>query len=147
MMNFAVLDQSAWKAMPPFLAANYDSQRILIVNEDMRSAGTLKDTLCGLGYSATMIAYSGKRALAAVSSYSPIIAIVDLELADMSGYSLARSLRGHGDRQVRKLPLIAVAERAEPGTAELARAAGFIGLVTKPITSWRLSGLLLRSLM
>jgi CheY-like chemotaxis protein len=125
---------------------HHDSLRILIVNDDMRSAAMLKETLCTLGYSETMVAYSGHRALAAVSAYSPAVAIVDLELGDMTGYSLARSLRTHAARQVRELPLIAVAERCESAGGALARSAGFLGLLTKPVPAWLLSGLLLRSL-
>lgn len=127
--------------------AHHDSLRILIVTDDMRSAAKLKRTLHTLGYSETLVAYSGRRALAAVAGYSPSVAIVDLELADMTGYSLARSLRTHITSQVRKLPLIAVAERGEFAAGELARAAGFLGLLTKPVPSWLLNGLLLRSLL
>ncbi|MEJ0037717.1 MAG: response regulator [Gammaproteobacteria bacterium] len=136
---------NGWDVAPPVLAANHDSLRILIVNDDMRSASTLKDTLCALGYSATLVAYSGKRALAAVTAYSPAVAIVDLELGDMTGYRLARMMQDHSDRQVRGLPLIAVAERYEFATINLVRAAGFVGMVTKPVPPWMLSGLLLRS--
>jgi CheY-like chemotaxis protein len=126
---------------------DYDSLRILLVSDDMQSAARLKRTLQSLGYSETLVAYSGKRALGAVIAYSPALAIVDLDLADMTGYSLARSLRTHTAPQVRQLPLIAVAERVEFATGELARAAGFLGVLTKPIIVWLLNGLLLRSLM
>ena len=134
----------AYRRSPPLQA--HDSLRILIVNDDMRSAATLKQTLRTLGYSATLVAYSGKRALAAVAAYSPAVAIVDLELADMSGYSLAQRLRTHTAPQVRDLPLIAIAERCEFATGELAQAAGFVGWLTKPVPSWLLSRLLQRSL-
>ena len=126
--------------------AHHDSLRILVVTDSMRSAARLKKTLFALGFSETLVAYSGKRALAAVLGYSPAVAIVDLELSDMTGYSLARSLRTHTARQVRRIPLIAVAERSEFATGELARAAGFLGLLSKPVPSWLLNGLLLRSL-
>jgi CheY-like chemotaxis protein len=127
--------------------ADHDSLRILIVTDDMRSAAKLKRTLQTLGYSETLVAYSGRRALAAVTGYSPAVGIVDLELGDMTGYSLARSLRTHATSQVRKLPLIAIAERSEFAAGEMARAAGFLGLLTKPVPSWLLNGLLLRSLL
>jgi CheY-like chemotaxis protein len=140
-------DEESWSDKPPMEEAHHDSLRILIVNEDMRSATTLKQTLCALGYTATLVAYSGKRALAAVAAFSPALAIVDLELADMTGYSLARQFRAHDAAQVRALPLIAVAEHSEFATGDRVRAAGFLGLLTKPVPSWLLSRLLLRSLM
>jgi CheY-like chemotaxis protein len=118
--------------------------RILVVNDDLRSAGTLRHTLAELGYSETMIAYSGKRALATVAGYSPSVAIVDLEIADMTGYRLAEMLKGHALRKVRDLPLIAVAEQGGSAIDELARAAGFIGVLTKPVRPWQLRRLLLR---
>ena len=58
--------------------------RILIVNEDMRSADTLKHTLHDLGYFATFTAYSARRALMAVVDFSPAVVLVDLELPDMT---------------------------------------------------------------
>jgi CheY-like chemotaxis protein len=132
---------------PQLPLTHYDSLRILLVSDDMQSAARLKRTLQSLGYSETLVAYSGKRALGAVTAYSPAVAIVDLYLADMTGYSLARSLRTHTALPVRQLPLIAVAEQVEFATEELARAAGFLGVLTKPITVSLLNGLLLRSLM
>ena len=140
-------DESGHGNTPQLPLTHYDSLRILLVSDDMQSAARLKRTLQGLGYSETLVAYSGKRALGAVTEYSPVVAIVDLDLSDMTGYSLAGSLRVHTALQVRQLPLIAVAERAEFATGELARAAGFLGVLTKPINAWLLNGLLATSLM
>src|SRR4051812_28110490 len=84
--------------------------RILIVNEDMRSADSLKRTLQELGYLTTFTAYSARRALVAAADFSPAVAIVDLELPDMTGYQLANKLRSHLKRYVRQVPLLAIAE-------------------------------------
>ena len=105
--------------------------RILIVNEDMRSADSLKCTLQELGYSTTFTAYSARRALTAAADYSPAVVILDLELPDMTGYQLAHKLRSHLNSKVRRVPLLAVAERHVSGNLELTRAAGFIGCLTK----------------
>ena len=107
--------------------------RILIVNEDMRCADSLKRTLQELGYSTTFTAYSARRALVAAADYSPAIALVDLELPDMIGYQLAHKLRSHLNGRVRQVPLLAVAESHVFANLELARAAGFIGCLTKPV--------------
>jgi CheY-like chemotaxis protein len=107
--------------------------RILIVNEDMRGADSLKFTLQELGYSTTLTAYSGRRALVAAADFSPAIALVDLELPDMTGYQLAHKLRSHLKRYVRQVPLLAIAENGAFGNLELTRAAGFIGCLTKPV--------------
>jgi PleD family two-component response regulator len=116
--------------------------RILIVNEDMRSAASLTLILHGLGYRTTLTAYSAKRGIVAASDFSPSVALVDLELPDMSGFQLAQSLRSHIRSKVRLVSLIAVAERHVFGTSDLARAAGFIGCLTKPVPRVELNGLL-----
>lgn len=116
--------------------------RILIVNEDMRSADTLKHTLNDLGYFATCTAYSAKRALAVAADFAPAVALLDLVLPDMTGYQLASRFRSHLSNCVRKVPLLAIAEYSLYGTTELARAAGFMGWLPKPVEPVALNALL-----
>ena len=116
--------------------------RILIVNEDMRSADTLKRTLFDLGYFTTFTAYSARRALVAAVDFSPAVALLDLELPDMTGYQLASKLRAHLSKVVRRVPLLAIAEGRGHGTTELTRAAGFMGWLPKPVDAMALNGLL-----
>lgn len=116
--------------------------RILIVNEDMRSADTLKHTLRDLGYFATFTAYSSRRALMAAVEFSPAVALVDLELSDMTGYQLAAEFRSHLSKSVRQVPLLAIAEASRFGNAELTRAAGFMGCLAKPVQPMALNALL-----
>lgn len=118
--------------------------RILIVNEDMRSADSLKHTLNDLGYFTTCTAYSAHRALAVAEDFSPAVVLVDLVLPDMTGYQLAGRLRSHLSIDVRKLPLVAIAEFPRHGTAELTRAAGFMGWLPKPVEPVALNALLAR---
>lgn len=118
--------------------------RILIVNEDMRSADSLKFTLQELGYSATFTAYSARRALIAAAEFSPAMIIVDLELPDMTGYQLARKFRSHLRRHVRQTPLLAIAEPCMRLDAERMRVAGFIGCLTKPVVQLELRSMLRR---
>jgi CheY-like chemotaxis protein len=116
--------------------------RILIVNEDMRSADTLKRTLQDLGYFTTFTAYSARRALVAAVDFLPAVALLDLELPDMTGYQLARKFQSHLSRGVRKVPLLAIAELPKFGNAELTRAAGFIGCLAKPVPPEALNAML-----
>lgn len=126
----------------PALSFASENLRILIVDEDMRSAGALKSTLHELGYFTTLTAYSARRALLAAADFSPSIALVDLELPDMTGYQLARKLRAHLRGHVRKVPLLAISERHVSGHVELARAAGFLGCLTKPVRALELNSIL-----
>jgi len=116
--------------------------RILIVNEDMRSADSLKHTLHDLGYFTTFTAYSARRALVAAVEFSPAVALLDLELPDMTGYQLAHRFQSHLAKSVRQVPLLAIAELAAYGDAQLARAAGFVGCLAKPVPSIGLNALL-----
>ncbi len=118
--------------------------RILIVNEDMRSADTLKRTLRDLGYFTTFTAYSAGRALVAAVDFLPAVALLDLELPDMTGYQLANKFRSHLSKDVRQVPLLAIAELPRFGNAELTRAAGFIGCLAKPVSPVALNALLSR---
>lgn len=118
--------------------------RILIVNEDMRSADLLKGTLLELGYSTTLTAYSARRALVAAADFAPSVALLDLELPDMTGFQLAYKLRSHLSGFVRRVPLVAIAERLVCGNSELTRAAGFISCLTKPVMPIELNGVLRR---
>lgn len=126
----------------PALAFARRNLRILIVNEDMRSADSLKSTLHELGYFTTLTAYSARRALVVAADFSPAVALVDLELPDMTGYQLAHKLRSHLQGRVREVPLLAIAERHVFGDVELTRAAGFIGCLTKPVLPMELNCML-----
>jgi CheY-like chemotaxis protein len=116
--------------------------RILIVNEDMRSADSLKRTLGELGYATTFTAYSARRALAVAADFRPAVALLDLELPDMTGYQLAHKFRSHVSKTMRKVPLLAIAELPKFGNAELTRAAGFMGCLAKPVPPQALNALL-----
>jgi CheY-like chemotaxis protein len=120
------------------------NSRILIVNEDMRSADSLKCTLQGLGYTATFTAYSARRALATVAEFAPAMVILDLELPDMTGYQLARRFRSHLQRFVRQVPLLAIAEPLVSIDRERTLAAGFIGCLAKPVAQSELCSMLRR---
>jgi CheY-like chemotaxis protein len=118
--------------------------RILIVNEDMRSADSLKHTLHDLGYFTSLTAYSARRALQAVEEFAPAVALLDLELPDMTGYQLAHKLRTHMSTCVRQVPLLAVTELLQHGTDDRTRAAGFVGCLAKPVERRALNALLAR---
>ena len=60
----------------------------------------------------------------------------------MTGYQLASRFRSHLSTCVRKVPLLAIAEYSLYGTTELARAAGFMGWLPKPVEPVALNALL-----
>ena len=107
--------------------------RILIVDDDVGAADALASLLQSMGYGDARVAYTGATALALAVEFVPTVALVDLELADMSGYEVARHLSQQP--QLQTLRLIALtADSAHPGR-ELARAAGVERYLMKPVGS------------
>ncbi len=66
--------------------------RVLIVDDDEDAGGMLFDVLGSLGFEVAQ-AGDGARALAVAATFAPDVALLDLQLPDMSGYALAHALR------------------------------------------------------
>lgn len=115
--------------------------RILIVDSDIKSATSLELMLHASGYSETRVAYSGHAALAVAEEFAPSMALLELDLIDMSGYEVARSLREQAQER-RSLRLIALTSSPELVRRELARVSGFERYLTKPVISLDLQNLL-----
>jgi CheY-like chemotaxis protein len=113
--------------------------RILIVDDDIKSSDSLERMLHASGYSETRVAYSGHAALAIAAEFQPAVVLLELNLLDMSGYEVARLLRGRA--QSHDLRLIALTWSREHAGRELARVAGFERYLLKPVTALDFSGL------
>ncbi len=116
-----------------------DMPRILIVDDDVSGAEALASLLHSSGYGDARVAHSGATALALAAKFAPTIALVDLELPDMSGYELARHLSQHP--QLQGVRLIALAADNEHPGRELARAAGVERYLIKPVGPAQLADL------
>jgi CheY-like chemotaxis protein len=121
-------------------SARSEPVRILIVDSDIRSSDSMELMLHASGYSETRVAYSGHAALAIAAEFRPSVVLLELNLLDMSGYEVARSLRGQA--RSRDLRLIALTSSREHPGRELARMAGFERYLLKPVAALDLSGLL-----
>ncbi len=116
--------------------------RILIVDNDIGSAGALELRLHASGYSETRVAYSGHAAVAIAAAFQPNLILLELDLLDMDGYALAQSLREQA--QSEDVRLIALTSSREHAGRERARVAGFERYLLKPVTASDLSTLLER---
>ena len=114
-------------------------QRILIVDDDIKSSNSLELMLNASGYSETRVAYSGHAALAIAAEFQPSVVLLELSLLDMSGYEVARLLRERA--QSHGLRLIALTSSRELAGRELARVAGFERYLLKPVAALDLAGL------
>jgi CheY-like chemotaxis protein len=113
--------------------------RILVVDDDVDAADSLAALLQAAGHGEARVAYTGRSALAVAVEFSPTVALLDLDLPDMSGYEIARRLSQHP--QLRALRLIALtADNEHPGR-ELAREAGIERYLIKPVSSADLAAL------
>ena len=113
--------------------------RILVVDDDVDAADSLASLLQAAGHGDARVAYTGASALALAVEFVPTVALVDLDLPDMSGYELARHLSQHP--QLHALRLIALtADNEHPGR-ELAREVGVERYLIKPVGSTDLAEL------
>ena len=75
-------------------------RRVLIVDDDVDMAELLGELLDGHGHQ-VRLAFAGAQALREVARFQPELALVDVELPDVSGAQLAERLRRHALRPLR----------------------------------------------
>ena len=114
--------------------------RILIVDNDVPSAGALELLLHASGYPETRVAYSGPAALALAADFQPGVILLEIDLLDVDGYDLAQALREQA--QSADVRLIAMTSSREHPGRERARVAGFERYLLKPVGAADLSKLL-----
>ena len=98
-------------------------------------AASICHTLSARGYDCRA-ATSGRDALAVVDAFTPDVAILDLDLPDMDGCSLARMIRARPVTAC--VHLVALSGWDRPEHRDRAHAAGFELYVVKPIAPSRL---------
>ncbi len=106
------------------------SHRVLVVDDQVDIAQSLKDLLSLLGQDA-LTAYSGPEALEVAKDFKPEIIFLDIGLPGMTGYEVARNLRARDEPL--KPRLIAVTGWGDEQNISLAREAGFDRHLTKPV--------------
>jgi two-component system cell cycle response regulator DivK len=78
-------------------------KRILIVEDNSADVRLLKDILEGHGH-ATLQASDGLEAIQLVFAYAPDLILLDIQLPEISGLEVARTLKG--DDRSRHIPII-----------------------------------------
>jgi signal transduction histidine kinase/CheY-like chemotaxis protein len=110
--------------------------RILVVDDNEDAAALLSMLLEQRGYH-TSTAHDGPSALTGVESFRPDIVILDIGLPGMSGYDVARALRGNP--RFSALTLVALTGWGSPDDRKQALAAGFDLHLTKPVDATALT--------
>jgi PAS domain S-box-containing protein len=105
-------------------------KRVVIVDDNTDAANTLAALLNYLGHE-TLVALSGKEALARLQTFEPEVVLLDIGLPEMNGYELARRLRT--DPRWRGIRLIALTGYGQTEDRQRVREAGFDDHLVKPV--------------
>jgi len=115
--------------------------RVLVADDDRDAVGSLLELLADEGHEARGV-YTGLDVLDSVRDFAPDVVLLDIGMPHISGYEVARQLRG---RYASARPvLIAVTGRNQPADRNLSQAAGFDHHVAKPYDPEELLSLLRR---
>ncbi|MBB5511257.1 response regulator [Paraburkholderia atlantica] len=101
---------------------------MLVIDDDEKGAEAIAAVLSASGYG-TRFAVGVPAALAAMASWMPAIALLDINMPGTDGFGLARQLRRHGRTQ--HLVLLAFTAYDEVTVRAKGIAAGFDGYVQK----------------
>lgn len=113
------------------LTAISGAQTPVLIADAAISAGPLVHLLQGLGYSLTRAAFCGASALELARDFRPSIALIALDLPDMSARYIAQRLLGRA--RAGQLRLIAIADDHSLASTDRFHNSGFLSFLTKPI--------------
>jgi CheY-like chemotaxis protein len=114
--------------------------KILVADDNRDAADSMAMLLELAGYE-VLIAHNGQEALRKIITDEPAAAILDIGMAGMTGYEIARQVRSAGDDRTY---LIAVTGWGQADDVARAKQAGFDEHLTKPVDPDRIE-LLLRA--
>jgi signal transduction histidine kinase/ActR/RegA family two-component response regulator len=106
-------------------------RRVLLIedNDDARETMTMLLSTCDC---TVLAAANGPDGIALAAAEAPVLGFVDIGLADMDGYAVARALRA--DPRTRAMRLVALTGYGSERDRDAALAAGFDVHLTKPIS-------------
>jgi two-component system, cell cycle response regulator DivK len=108
------------------------TKTILVVEDQEDNRQILRDLL-GLAGFAMIEAYDGEQAVAMARSRRPDLILMDIQLPVVDGYEAMRRIRR--DRELLRIPIIAVTSYALSGDESRAREAGCDAYVAKPYST------------
>lgn len=104
-------------------------QTILIVDDNKDAADSLAMLLQIMGHQTTAI-YTGNDAFAAINVQKFDVILLDIGLPDIDGYKIASAIRAQDPHQI----IVAVSGYGQAEDIQKAKAAGFNGHLTKPVS-------------
>jgi PAS domain S-box-containing protein len=115
------------------------SVRVLVVDDNVDAAQTLV-TVLEMGGRHALAVYEGEAVLGAAAKFRPDVVLLDIGLPGMSGYDVARQLRG--DPRFARTVLVAVTGWGSAEDRRKTREAGFDEHLTKPVDVGAIEALL-----
>lgn len=106
--------------------------RILYIEDNPDNLRLVRKALEARGYE-VVDAINGAEGLEKASDSQPDLILLDINLPDIDGYDVARSLRKSSNTAVTSIPIIAITANALKGDAEKALEAGCNIYLSKPI--------------
>jgi CheY-like chemotaxis protein len=113
--------------------------RILVVDDNVDAAEMLALALESLGH-AVDVAHDGLTALDRFNAFAPDLAILDLGLPEIDGFTLAIKVREQP--RFSSIPLVALSGYAAPEDIVKSRAAGFTYHMAKPAQLDRITAII-----
>jgi CheY-like chemotaxis protein len=107
-----------------------NSVRVLVVDDNVDAAETLTTFLEMIGAQARAV-HDGPGAVAEAPAFRPDLVLLDIGLPGMSGYDVARALRG--DASLAGVVLVALTGWGAEDDRRKAKEAGFDHHLTKPV--------------
>lgn len=104
--------------------------KILVIEDNLQNRYLFKLLLQKEGYE-VLEAAEGASGIAMALACKPDLILLDIQLPDLDGYQVARSLRK--DTKTARTPIVAVTSYAMVGDREKTIAAGCTGYIEKPI--------------
>lgn len=104
--------------------------RILVIEDNPLNMELVVGTLKAFGYE-TIAATLGQTGLTLARTERPALIICDIQLPDIDGLAIARTLKADAD--LRHIPIVGASAYAQPDDHAAARAAGFDAYIVKPI--------------
>lgn len=104
--------------------------KVLIIEDNEQNRYLFAFLLKDKGY-AVFEAVDGRSGIEMAREIQPDLILLDIQLPDIDGYQVARTLRTHGD--LAATPIVAVTSYAMTGDRQKTLAAGCSGYIEKPI--------------
>ena len=103
---------------------------VLVIEDNEQNLYLIRFLLEKNGF-AVEDARTGQEGIDKTLSVKPALVLLDIQLPDIDGYTVARQLREH--KEFKELPIVAVTSYAMSGDKEKCLDAGCTGYIEKPI--------------